>query len=145
MTIRVATRSDSASIKHLLAQLGYPDITLEEAERNIAKHQSEGYACLVAEIDDRVVGFIALHCFDLLHWKEKIGRISSFCVADSYRSKGIGGMLLDAGEEWLIANGCAKIEVTSNARRTRAHQFYLNLGYVEDSRRFVKYPKSKQS
>ena len=144
MKIRKAIITDSSAIQILLAQLGYPDITLADAERNIANHQKDGYRCLVAEMDNHVVGFISLHCFDLLHWKEKIGRISSFCIADGYRSKGIGRELLRAGEEWLAGNGCAKIEVTSNERRTRAHQFYLNLGYVEDSRRFVKHTKTKE-
>lgn len=43
-------------------------------------------------------------------------------------------------EKFLEARGCEKFEVTSNARRTRTHGFYLKNGYVEDSRRFVKYP-----
>lgn len=141
MIIRTATASDGAAIQRLLEQLGYPEISLEDTVRNLGNHHDPQYQVLVGEIEGHVVAFIALHCFHVMHWKEKMGRISAFCVEDGFRSKGAGRQLLHAGEEWLRANGCAKIEVTSNARRVRAHQFYLNLGYVEDSRRFVKYLK----
>lgn len=143
MTIRIAIDTDSPAIQRLLEQLGYPDLALEEIQRKLEEHRDPDYQILVAEIDGHVVAFIALHCFHLLHWRARIGRISSFCVEDGFRSKGVGRQLLHAGEEWLNSKGCAKIEVTSNAKRLRAHQFYLNLGYTEDSRRFVKYRKSQ--
>lgn len=143
MIIRAATPNDGAAIQRLLEQLGYPDISLQDTQRNLNHHNDPDYRVLVGEIEGHVVAFIALHCFNLMHWKEKMGRISAFCVEDGFRSKGVGRQLLHAGEEWLSSKGCAKIEVTSNARRIRAHQFYLNLGYTEDSRRFVKYLKSR--
>ena len=141
MTIRNALSTDAKAIKILLEQLGYPDLTEGDVLNNIQSHSREGYRLLVAEEGKTVIGFIALHWFDLVHWKEKMGRISSFCVNEAARSKGVGKNLLEAAEDLFASQGCAKIEVTSNARRTRAHQFYLNLGYVEDSRRFVKYLK----
>ena len=141
MIIRKATSLDGPAIQQLLEQLGYPDVTLDDTKRNLSQHQGEDYQVLVGEIEGHVMAFIALHCFHLMHWKEKMGRISSFCVEDGFRSKGAGRQVLLAAEEWFRTRGCAKIEVTSNARRIRAHQFYLNLGYIEDSRRFVKYLK----
>lgn len=141
MIIRTATMSDGAAIQRLLEQLGYPDFTLEETQKNLRHHQDASYRVLVAEIDGHVVAFIALHCMHLMHWKEAMGRVSAFCVEEGFRSKGVGRQLLHAGEEWLFGQGCAKVELTSNARRVRAHMFYLSLGYIEDSRRFVKYRK----
>ena len=141
MIIRKATSMDGPAIQQLLEQLGYPDVTLDDTKRNLSQHQGEDYQVLVGEIEGHVMAFIALHCFHLMHWKEKMGRISSFCVEDGFRSKGAGRQVLLAAEEWFRTRGCAKIKVTSNARRIRAHQFYLNLGYIEDSRRFVKYLK----
>lgn len=141
MTIREATPTDGPAVQQLLEQLGYPNLTLDDVRRNLAAHQHDGYRVLVAEMDRHVVGFIALHSFHLMHWAKKIGRISAFCVEEGFRSKGVGRLLLHAGEEWLVTQGCEKLEVTSNTRRIRAHQFYLKLGYVEDSRRFVKYIK----
>lgn len=144
MTIREATPDDSAVLLQLLDQLGYPTLTLEDTRSNLRKHRDPDYCILVGEIDGHVVAFITLHVFHVLHWRAPFGRISSFCVEEGFRSKGAGRQLLHAGEEWLQAKGCAKIEVTSNARRIRAHQFYLNLGYSEDSRRFTKYLKGNK-
>lgn len=139
MTIRKATLHDALKIQQLLDQLGYPNLNEGDVISNIKSHTKEGYSLLVVELDHSVVAFIALHWFDLVHWKEKMGRISSFCVDERFRSKGVGKALLQAAEQLLAEKGCAKIEVTSNERRTKAHQFYLDLGYVEDSKRFVKY------
>lgn len=141
MNIRPAMQTDSPAIQGLLEQLGYDTISLEEVNQNLLNHGDPSYRLLVAEIDGHVAAFIALHAFHVMHWSKKMGRISAFCVEEGFRSLGLGRQLLHAGEEWLFSQGCAKIEVTSNARRIRAHQFYLNLGYTEDSRRFVKYRK----
>lgn len=140
MTVRDATDSDSPAVQRLLDQLGY-DLPLDIVRDNIRAHQEPGYRILVGVIDGHVMAFISLHCFKLMHWKEMVGRISAFCVDEGFRSKGVGRQLLHAAEEWMTSCGCAKLEVTSNTRRLRAHEFYLGLGYVEDSRRFVKYLK----
>lgn len=141
MNIRPATPADAPAIALLLEQLGRPDISLEDTLTNLKRHEHPDYHVLVGEIDGHVVAFISLHCFHLMHWREKLGRISSFCVEEGFRSQGVGRQLLHAGEEWLRSHGCERIEVTSHTRRIRAHQFYLSLGYIEDSRRFVKYLK----
>jgi len=139
--IRQATIHDVRDIQSLLAQLGYPDLTQKEVAQNIQSYSQEGYRLLVAEVDKKVIAFIALHWFDLMHWKGKMGRITAFCVDEHYRSKGIGKKLMVETEKLLFDLGCVKLEVTSNERRKRTHEFYLNLNYKEDSRRFVKYRK----
>ncbi len=140
ITIRRAKIKDAAIISSLLAQLGYPDLDKGDTENKIRAHKQSGYCLLVGEVNGRVIGFMSLHWFELAHWKGKMGRITSFCIDENFRSKGMGSRMLRAGEEELIKQGCIKIEVTSNQQRTRAHEFYLRLGYTEDSRRFVKYP-----
>jgi GNAT superfamily N-acetyltransferase len=141
MIIRQATSADSTGIKSLLAQLGYPGLTEDEVKAKIKTYTSGSYNLLVTEVDGEVIAFISLHVFEIFHSKGLIGRISAFCVDENFRSKGIGAKLLQAAEDFFIKSGCSKIEVTSNAKRTRTHQFYLNLAYEEDSRRFVKYVK----
>jgi N-acetylglutamate synthase-like GNAT family acetyltransferase len=138
MVIRQGKESDATAIKQLLAQLGYPELTLNSVIEKIKSHSEIPYALLVGETDNLVVGFISLHWFDLMHWEGKIGRISAFCVNENFRSQGVGQELLQEAENLLWSKGCVKIEVTSNARRTRTHEFYLRLGYTEDSRRFIK-------
>lgn len=137
--IRSATPSDAKEIQQLLAQLGYPDFSEQQVGEKIKLHQQSGYQILVSENEGKVTGFIALHWFELMHWQGQMGRITAFCINENHRATGIGTRLLKAAEEFLLARGCVKFEVTSNIRRTRTHGFYLKNGYVEDSRRFVKY------
>jgi GNAT superfamily N-acetyltransferase len=141
MIIRQATRQDSPYIGKLLIQLGYPNLSVEEIEIKINSYTQTGYQLLVAELDDLVIAFISLHWFDIFHSSGKIGRISAFCVDENFRSQQIGRQLLEYAEKFLLQQGCSKIEVTSNIKRLRSHDFYLMRGYFEDSKRFTKYPK----
>ena len=141
MMIRQATVKDAKTIKSLLHQLGYPDFEVADIIDKIKSHEAPSYRLLVVEMENQVVAFISLHWFDLVHWKGKLGRITSFCVDENFRSQGVGHQLLTAGEELFLHEGCVKFEVTSNSKRKRAHEFYLKEGYIEDSKRFVKYPK----
>lgn len=139
MVIRQASLSDAFYIQKLLGQLGYPDASLEMVSQKIQLQEYEDYHLLVAEDQSEVIAFISLHRFEFLHAQGKIGRITAFCVEERYRSKGVGKLLLAAAEKHLIEQGCTKLEVTSNLARERTHQFYLQNGYVIDSKRFVKY------
>jgi N-acetylglutamate synthase-like GNAT family acetyltransferase len=141
MIIRQAETQDAPFLQKLLLQLGYPHPDLADVERKLVSHDAEAYQLLVAEVDSQVIGFIALHCFSLIHLPGKMGRISAFCVDETVRSQGIGIKLLEAGEKYFAANGCFKIEVTSNERRTATHEFYAKRGYEVDSKRFAKYLK----
>jgi GNAT superfamily N-acetyltransferase len=137
--IRHATPADASAVKNLLIQLGYPQLTVEETNQKISLYSQENYALLVIEVDREVAGFISLHWFDIFHSTGKIGRMSAFCVDETKRAQGLGKKLLKAAEDYLIAQGCSKLEVTSNEKRIRTHKFYADCGYIEDSRRFVKY------
>ncbi|CAN5532209.1 hypothetical protein BH10BAC4_BH10BAC4_00390 [soil metagenome] len=138
MTIREARSSDAKSIQLLLAQLGYPNFDEYGVVGKIKLHDQPGYHILVAEVNEQVVAFVSMHWFDLMHWQGKLGRFTSFCVDENFRSKGVGQKLLKAGEEFLINQGCIKLEVTSNNRREKTHAFYLKAGYSEESRVFRK-------
>ncbi len=141
MTIRKAIPDDAIAVQRLLAQLGYPNLTEQGVAEKINAYSKSSYCILVGEVDFNVVGFISLHWFEIFHSAGTIGRISAFCIDEFFRSQGFGRQLLEAAETFLIKQGCTKLEVTSNIRRVRTHEFYLDRGYGEDSRRFTKYVK----
>lgn len=141
MHIREATESDLVFIQRLLVQLGYPDFNERDVLAKLESYRRDGYRLLVAESDHETVAFIALHWFEVFHFPGRIGRITAFCVDEQFRGEGIGTQLMEAAEKLFRTNDCTKLEVTSNQRRQATHQFYLKRGYVEDSRRFVKYLK----
>lgn len=59
-------------------------------------------------------------------------------VDEAARGRSIGRMLVAAAEEWARKRGCILLEVTSNGRFAKAHDFYRHLGYQRTSLRFAK-------
>ncbi len=138
MVIRNAKLSDAYRLRELISQLGYPDFSEKDAAEKIEKHNQPSYRLLVVEEASNVIAFASLHWFEMVHRKGFIGRITGFCVDESFRSRGVGQELLKACEASLKKEGCNRLEVTSNKKRARAHQFYMKAGYLDDSLRFVK-------
>jgi GNAT superfamily N-acetyltransferase len=132
-----ATNLHAEAITQLLNQMGYPD-TVEAVAPRIEENQRPGYKIFVAEIDQRTVGFISVHTYTYLHAAGLIGRIMTFCVDETIRGSGIGTQLLTHAEHYLANQGCVKVELNCNNRRTETHQFYKQRGYSQTSLHFVK-------
>ncbi len=138
MLIREARTTDANALSDLLGQLGYPSNEKKSAEK-IEAYKTEGYKMLLAEQDQKVIGFIALHYYHTPHLPGPTGRITAFCIDETSRGHGLGTKLLQAAEEYFNQQNCFKIEVTSNQNRTETHRYYLKLNYQETSRHFVKF------
>ena len=137
INIQVAKAEDSEAIANLLHQLGYPVSIAETAER-IKKYNQPSYALWVAKKENITVGFIALHIYEVLHLPAPEGRILSFCTDEKVRGEGVGTFLLQQAENYFKENGCYKIVMNSNLRRTETHQYYINRGYQFTSKHFIR-------
>ena len=138
MEIRAALPTDAQQIADLLGQLGYKS-TSQQVDRRLANMAAEsGQHVLVAELDGNIVGLTTLNVRHVISSDAPFARIASVVVAENVRSRGIGGRLIDAVELIAREAGCERIEVTSGAHRTRAHEFYQRRGFVEFPRRFIK-------
>lgn len=122
----------------LLAELGYPMSDAVLVARVAAVCGDPSNEVLVAEEDGDVVGFVAVHSFEMLHRPGRMGRITALVVAAAARGHGIGRQLLAAAEDRLRGCGCIQLEVTSAEQRADAHAFYKACGYVEKRLRFFK-------
>lgn len=138
ITISTAKPEDSNGVSDLLRQMGYVTSDSETARR-IKLYEQPAYRLMLAKTPEIIVGFIALHFYDVLHLPAPEGRISSFCVDEKVRGKGIGKTLLTAAEDYFKENGCYKIVLNSNLKRPETHQFYLNRGYQFTSKHFAKF------
>jgi GNAT superfamily N-acetyltransferase len=138
-TLRPARSDDARSIKELLANLGYPSDVAQIERRIVDCTASPDTIVFVADTLNRIVGLLSFHCIPLFHADGSLGRITSLVVAPDYRRRGIGRLLVAAGEEFARRHGCARIEVTSGDHRPDAHNFYEHLGYRVDCRRFIKH------
>lgn len=136
LVVRDARPKDVDALAALIVALGY-GVTAAEVRKRLAILRKAGQHVLIADRDG-VIGVLTTSTTLTLHRPRPVGRISMMVVAESARGHGIGGALVAAAEARLKAAGCGLVEVTSNAKRLRAHAFYERLGYARTSHRFAK-------
>jgi GNAT superfamily N-acetyltransferase len=68
----------------------------------------------------------------------EVVRITALVVAEDARGHGLGRRLLREAERFARACGAQRLEISSGIQRTGAHAFYLECGYTESGRRFVR-------
>ena len=135
--IREAQAGDAPRLKQLINDLGHP---IEEADivRNLETLTTTDLLPLVAVEGGGIIGLCGLAATVTVHRDAPVGRVSIMVVDEAHRSRGIGALLVAEAEKRLAERGCVILEVTSNIKRDRAHNFYEKLGYERTSYRFMK-------
>jgi ribosomal protein S18 acetylase RimI-like enzyme len=136
LTIRDVRPRDIETLVMLIGALGY-EVTAPELRKRLALLKKTGQHALVADRGG-AIGMLTTSMMHVLHRPRPVGRISMMVVAEAARGEGVGAALVAEAEARLKAAGCGLVEVTSNARRLRAHAFYERLGYERTSYRFAK-------
>ena len=98
-----------------------PQAALDRLRETI---DSERSAVLVAVEGERIVGICSV-CIDLrsVRFGDRCW-VEDLAVDPEWRSRGIGGRLLDAAEQWAAARGASHLELDSGELRIDAHRFY---------------------
>jgi GNAT superfamily N-acetyltransferase len=88
-------------------------------------------AVLVAQQGDEVVGVCQLIIFRHLQRRGGLcAEIESVHVHPDHRGAGIGTTLVNEAVDRARAQGCYRVQLTSNRVRDDAHRFYERLGFV---------------
>ncbi len=115
--LRTRTDENCLSLEELLS-LGINEDTVREK-------LSTNYKGWLCEIEDKIVGFAI--------GDKKTGEMWVIAVLPEYINQGIGTRLLILVEEWLFAQGCERLWLTTDIdTRLRAYSFYLKHGWVDD-------------
>jgi GNAT superfamily N-acetyltransferase len=136
LVVRDASPKDVDALAALIVGLGY-DVAPADLRKRLAALKKAGHHAIVADRGG-LIGLLTTSTTLTLHRPRPVGRISLMVVAEAARSRGVGAALVVEAEARLKAAGCGLIEVTSNAKRLRAHAFYERLGYERTSHRFAK-------
>jgi GNAT superfamily N-acetyltransferase len=136
LVIRDARPKDTERLAALIVALGYAASAADIRKRLTLLRKAGGDA-IVADRGG-AIGLLTTARTQTLHRPRPVGRISLMVVAEPARGQGVGSALVAEAEKRLQAAGCGLIEVTSNAKRLRAHAFYERLGYERTSHRFAK-------
>lgn len=126
--LRAAIPADAERIARLLTDEGYPAGTSDIVER-LARFAGDDGTVIVADADDEVVGFIAIHLIPRFEHGDHVARILALVVDPGVRERGVGRLLMDAAEQVARDRAAAFLEVTSGHHRPDARHLFESLGY----------------
>ena len=144
MLIRLATENDITSLRKLYYELENDAVRFQpehfvHGERDSAFFgaifRSENQDIIVAETDDRIVGFA--HVMILEQKKvpclkpERVVYLQDLDVSEEMRSHGIGAKLMDACKEYGRKNGADFMRTQVFPENVRGMQFYERNGFSE--------------
>jgi GNAT superfamily N-acetyltransferase len=129
LRLRNAGLDDAAQIARLASELGYPTTAPEIAACLALLLPLSHHHVVVAQGDDKLIGWIAVERRLTLESGERI-EIVGLVVSAVARRSGVGRALVADAERWALAQGFNSIAVRSNVARAESHPFYEGLGYV---------------
>ena len=132
--IRLATEQDVEGAIRLMAQLGYPALSLHmfaETYHSVLRHPA--MTVLVCESDDgELVGLATLSRRPQLRLTADLITIDEFVVADNARGRGVGRALLEHIKAMARKAGARRLELNTNrARESYRRAFYIKNGFSE--------------
>jgi GNAT superfamily N-acetyltransferase len=147
-TVRAAKESDIPRIQELYLQLAFtpppPDIPKpsEEEYRRVFQEMNAlpNYEFIVAEEASKIIGTTVLTILPgMAHGVSPFAVIEYVVVDEKYRGQGTGKTMMEYCISRAKAAGCYKIMLTSDIRRTEAHEFYKSLGFEASAHGFRLY------
>ena len=132
VTVRRAEEADVRAVAALIGEMENRAYPLEAFYERWSEQLRDGHhTCLVACMDDVVMGCLNLRCEWQLHHDRPVAEIMEMAVAGGSCGKGVGGVLFTAACRLARQLGCELIEVHSKNERAAAHRFYEREGMVK--------------
>ena len=141
VTIREASRDDLPRLVELMKSLVITTSNIEsQGASTLAEYEpvfdeilrAPRHWIYVAEVEGQVVGsadFLIVP--NLSHRGTPWAVIENVIVEESMRRKGVAGELMNHLIDLARQNQCYKLSLSSNKRRSDAHQFYKSLGFEQ--------------
>lgn len=90
--------------------------------------------CLVAEIDNQIVRYLAGAAMDVESWRPvKRTELENMFVKEEFRSQGVGAKLVEEFIKWSKEKGVDRSLVVAYATNEKAIQFYQRMGFDPES------------
>jgi len=128
--IRRAAVADAAEIARLSAQFGHPVPVKDMRARIAVLDAMPSQQLMVAEDPGiRLLGWIQVERRLVLTAGERV-EIIGLVVDAAARRRGVGTLLVNAVQQWALAENLGAIVVRSNVVRDASHEFYLASGFT---------------
>ncbi len=93
--------------------------------------QYPNYQIYIAWLKGEAVGTFSLLFIPMILHDSKSALIDAVVVTSTYRHQGIGKAMMQEALKLSRQAGCYKAMLSSNLKRTVAHQFYESLGFKQ--------------
>lgn len=139
LNIRFAKDRDVGFIYNMICILENQKFELSKFTENYLKNiiDKDKYY-LVAEYQNKIVGYISCHGQFLLHHNNYVFEIQELFVDEEFRNQKIASQLLEKLEDELSLHEYDSIEVTAKNHRQAAHEFYTLKGFTKTHFKFTK-------
>ena len=150
MLIRKATLKDLQRIQELNNQLFelelanfdkylIKDWPLSKEGKEYFENAIKDSFVIIAEIDDKVVGYLLGEVSDIPYYDFKIAELCNMCIDSNYRKQGIGKALYKEFEKSFNEQGITHFIVTASFKNESAKAFYKKMGFEEANSTFTKF------
>ncbi|MBU2867972.1 GNAT family N-acetyltransferase [Pacificibacter marinus] len=135
ITIRPARRSDCRALARMIEELAkhHGDVPLisEDALRASVFTTEPWLTILVAEREERLVGYAGLVRGFKLHFGQRTLDLHHLFIAPNMRGKGVGRQLIDASISTARALDCVELTVSTQSHNTAAQNAYSACGFAK--------------
>jgi len=131
LIIREAANKDIEGVIEVLKTIYLQDIAW--AKRAIKKLlATENYVILVAELDDRIVGFIDYYILPSIWEKWNEATINNLFIHKNYQGGGIGSRLLEEVIKRTDEIGIVELHIGTEKDNERAIRLYKKHGFFKE-------------
>lgn len=135
--IRKATKNDMPQVLDLIQELATYEKAPDEMINTVENLENDGFGenkifdCIVAEWDDKIVGF-ALYFTGYSTWKGRTLYLEDFIVNEAYRGQGIGKILFEEVMQEAKRRGAKRMDWQVLDWNKPAIRFYKKHGATLD-------------
>ncbi|MCP2247455.1 GNAT family N-acetyltransferase [Lentzea aerocolonigenes] len=129
MHIRDVTADDAAAISEINREaLGY-DFPVQDTRAQLERIvKAPNIALLVAVDGEEILGYIQLSDYENTYHRP-LKNLITLATSPRHQRRGVGRLLLAAGEEWARADGACGVRLVTGQNRVDARKFYAANGY----------------
>jgi GNAT superfamily N-acetyltransferase len=133
LEIKQVTTTDLSLLNQLYTEMdGELPLSLSDVEQIFEQIQEiPNYNIYIAWLNSEPVGTFSLLFIPMILYNSKAAIIDAVVVTSTYRNQGIGKAMMLEALNLSREAGCYKAMLSSNLKRTAAHQFYESLGFKQ--------------
>jgi predicted N-acetyltransferase YhbS len=129
MHIRDVLAEDASAICQINREaLGY-EFPVEDTRAQLERIIKAANVVLLVAVDEaEVLGYIQLSDYENTYHRS-LKNLITLATSPRHQRRGVGRLLLEAGESWARADGAAGVRLVTGLSRAEARRFYAANGY----------------